>query len=71
MKIVIPELNNSIIQTAIQDFPENVEFLPADSLDEAAEILKTGQADSIVTGIDYPTRDVILTCKNHRHNLEL
>ena len=65
MKIVIPELNNSIIQTAIQDFPENVEFLPADSLDEAAEILKTGQADSIVTGIDYPTRDVILTCKNH------
>ena len=65
MKIVIPELNNSIIQTAIQDFPENVEFLPADSLDEAAEMLKNGQADSIVTGIDYTTRDVILTCKNH------
>ena len=65
MKIVIPELNNPIVQTAVQGFPENIEFLPADDLDQAAEMLKNGQADSIVTGIDYPTRDVILTCKNH------
>lgn len=64
MKIIIPELQNSTIQEAITSFPD-VEFLPADSLDQATEILKQGQADSMLSGLDYSSRDVLLAYKDH------
>ena len=64
MKIIIPELKNSIIQEAIQDFPD-VEFLPADNLTHATELLMSGAADSILSGLDYSSRDVLLAYKDH------
>ena len=64
MKIIIPELKNSIIQEAIQSFPD-VEFLPADNLTHATELLMSGATDSILSGLDYPSRDVLLAYKDH------
>lgn len=64
MKIVVPELNNPAVKEAVKNFPE-VEFLPADGLDEAVKMLNNNQADSMVSGIDYPSRDVVIACKNY------
>ena len=62
MKIVIPELENPIIKEAIRAFPE-VEFLPADNLEQATAMLTSGQADSMLSGLDYSSRDVLLAYK--------
>lgn len=64
MQIVIPELNSPIIQSAITEFPD-IEFLSADDLTTAIEILKTGQADTMLSGIDYPSRDVLIAYKDN------
>ena len=65
MKIIFPELQtNPIVKEAIKQFPD-VDFLPAESLDQAAELLKQGEADSIISGIDYSSRDVAISFKNH------
>ena len=65
MKIVFPESeSNKIAAEAIKSFPD-IDFLPAISLDAAAELLKTGKADSMISGLNYPSRDVLLTYKNH------
>lgn len=64
MKIIFPELENPIVKEAIESFP-NVEFIPAENLDAAAEMLKNSAADSIISGIDYSSRDVLLVYKNY------
>ena len=64
MKIIIPELNNPTIQKAIQNFPK-VEFLSAGNLVHATEILNQGQADSILSGLDYSSRDVLIAMKDN------
>ncbi len=64
MKIVIPELNNPDIKEAVKHF-ENVNFLSADDLKQAAEIVASGEADSLLSGFDYSSRDVLIACKNH------
>ena len=65
MKIIFPELtNNQIAQTATSHFPD-IEFLPADSLDHAAVLLQQHQADSMISGLDYSSRDVLLAYKAH------
>lgn len=65
MKIIFPELTtNQIAQAAASHF-EDIEFLPADSLDQAVAMLAAGQADSMLSGLDYPSRDVLLAYKHH------
>lgn len=64
MKIIIPELQNSTIKEAIKSFPD-VEFLPADNLAHAAKILMSDAADSILSGLDYSSRDVLLAYRDH------
>ncbi len=65
MKIVFPELHsNPIAKQAAAAFPD-IEFVPADSLEQAAELLQNHQADSLISGLDFPSRDVVLACKNH------
>lgn len=64
MKIIFPELENPIVKEAIESFP-NLEFIPAENLDAAAEMLKNSAADSIISGIDYSSRDVLLVYKNY------
>lgn len=63
MKIISPELNNEIIKKAFAAFPE-IEPVPAASLDEAAAALNSGAADSMIAGLDYSSRDVLLAYKN-------
>lgn len=65
MKIVFPELDtNPIAQQAAKSFPD-IEFISANNLEEAAEILKSGLADSMISGLDYASRDVLLTYKKY------
>lgn len=65
MKIVFPELlNNSIANEVIKSFPA-IEFLSANSLEEAAKMATEGKADSMISGLDYSSRDVLIAYKNH------
>ena len=65
MKIVFPELaQNQIAKEAIQAFPD-IEFLLAPNLDAATEMLAKNEVDSIISGLDYSSRDVLLACKAH------
>ncbi|MBR2543005.1 phosphate acetyltransferase [Candidatus Saccharibacteria bacterium] len=64
MKIVFPELDNPTVKLATESFPE-IEFISAKNLDEAAEMLKSGTADSMISGLDYSSRDVLIAYKNH------
>ena len=65
MKLIFPELEtNSIAQEATKAFPD-IEFIPADSLDQATEFLKSGSADSMISGLDHSSRDVLLAYKTH------
>ncbi|MBR0431376.1 hypothetical protein IJJ05_03800 [Candidatus Saccharibacteria bacterium] len=63
MKIIFPEvIKNNLAKEAIKFFP-NIEFLPADNLNHAIELLET--ADSMISGLDYSSREVLITYKNH------
>ncbi len=64
MKIVFPELKNPIAEAAISHFPD-IEWLPAPDLNTAVKLLLDKKADSIISGLDYSSRDVLLACKNH------
>ena len=65
MKIIFPEITtNQLAKEAVKAFP-NIDFIPADSLEDAVSLLQTGGADSLISGIDYPSRDVVLACKGH------
>ena len=65
MKIIFPELTtNQIAKQAVQSFPD-IEFIPTDDLDTAAKMLASGAADSMISGLDYSSRDVLLAYKAH------
>ena len=81
MNIVFPELNNPTIQEALHRHAEmrasdepipgltetlsEITALEAPDLATACAMVKSGQADTMIAGIDYSSRDVILTCKEH------
>ena len=66
-RIVFPEINHSYVQEAIklakQKFPD-FEAIGADNLEHACAAVKAGIADSMIAGIDYTSRDVILTARD-------
>lgn len=64
MKIIFPELDNPLVQKAIQKFP-NIDFLPAPDLATATKMLNQGQADSMISGLDYSSRDVLVAYKDY------
>ncbi len=64
MKIIFPELQNPIVEETVKNFLD-IEFIEASDLDAAAEMLADGRADSMISGLDYSSRDVILAFKNH------
>ena len=64
MKIIFPELDNPIAKETITHFPD-IDFIPASSLDTATKMLAQGQADSMISGLDYSSRDVLIAYKNH------
>ena len=62
MKIVFPELANPLAAQAIQEFPD-INFIPAPDLSTAVHLLASGEADSMISGLDYSSRDVLLAYK--------
>ena len=65
MKIVFPELSSNPIARAAAAHFSDVEWLSSDSPDSAAATLAAGHADSMISGLDYSSRDVVLACKSH------
>ena len=65
MKIIFPEVaTNPVAVEAIKSFPD-IDFLPATSLGEAAKQLASGAANSMLSGLDYPSRDVLIAYRDH------
>ena len=66
-RIVFPEINHPYVQEAIklakQKFPD-FEAIGADNLEHACAAVKSGVADSMIAGIDYTSRDVILAARD-------
>jgi phosphate acetyltransferase pta len=66
-RIVFPEINHPYVQEAIklakQKFPD-FEAIGADNLEHACAAVKAGVADSMIAGIDYTSRDVILATRD-------
>ena len=62
MKICVPELENPVIQEVVKKFT-GVEFVTAEGLIEACRMVKQGEADTLLSGLDYSSRDVLLACK--------
>ena len=64
-KIVFPEGNNEFIKQAADQLSTICEpiFLNND-LDTAAKMLKNHEADAMIAGIDYSSRDVILATRD-------
>lgn len=63
MKVALPEWQNEIIKQAAES--AGVEVVPAANLASACELVAAGAADTMVAGIDYTTRDVILACRDY------
>ena len=64
MKIIFPEIaNNQIAKEAIKSFSD-IDFIPTDTLENAVRLLQAGAADSMISGLDYPSRDVLLAYKS-------
>ncbi len=63
LKIVFPEWENAIIQEAVRKF-DDIEALKASDLEQACQQVRTGEADAMVAGIDYTSREVILACRD-------
>lgn len=64
MKIVIPEWDDPVIKDAV-DTCEGASLVPARDLNEAAMLVNAGVVDTMISGFNYSTRDVILTFKNN------
>ena len=66
-RIVFPEFNHPYIQEAIklakQKFSD-FEAIESDNLEHGAAAVKNNVADSMIAGIDYTSRDVILASRN-------
>ncbi len=63
MKILVPEFNNPIMKQAMEAFPE-IEFIETNDLQDATKKLSEGAANTIVAGIDYSSRDVLLAFRD-------
>lgn len=68
MQIVFPELAKNPLAkqaaAAIVDQNPDVAILPASDLNSAVELVKSGQAHTMISGLDYPSRDVLLAYKS-------
>lgn len=62
MKIVFPEYSNPTIKKAISFFPE-IECVAAPDLDSATAMVTNSEVDSMISGLEYRSRDVLLAYK--------
>lgn len=63
MKIIFPELENSVAAEATKHFPD-IEFFSAPNLETAVKTLTNGKVDSMISGLDYSSRDVLIAYKD-------
>lgn len=63
MKIIFPELNSNEIAREAANHFEDIEFIPTDNLEQAVEMLKAKQADTMISGLNYSSRKVLLAYK--------
>lgn len=64
MIICIPELNNKIIQSVISNFPD-LDFIGVDDLKSACNLVKSKKADTLLSGLDFSSRDVLIACRDN------
>jgi phosphate acetyltransferase len=65
-KVVFPEGNNEFIKDAIKKLKSVCEPVLLDNdLTTATQMVKDGKADTVVAGIDYSTRDVVLAVRDN------
>ena len=64
MKIVFPESENPIVKAATEPL-RDIEILPASNLADATNLILDKKADSMISGLDYPSRDVLLAYKKN------
>ena len=65
MKIIFPEIESNPIAKAAASHFNDIEFLAADNLNEAAKAIADGEADSMISGLDHSSRDVLLAYKDN------
>ena len=65
MKIIFPELETDKIARTAADYFQDIDWISTSTLEEAAELMQTGAADSMVSGLDYSSRDVLVAYKDH------
>jgi phosphate acetyltransferase len=67
-RIVFPEGGNEAVKQAVAELPsDHVEALlldGSDALGKSVELVAGGQADAIVAGVDFTSRDVILAVRD-------
>ena len=64
-KIIFPEANNEYIQAAAARLAGTIEpILEPSDMPTAAQKVLNGEADAIIAGIDFSTRDVILGARD-------
>ncbi len=69
MNIIFPELKNDIIKQAIEEYNQENSASPVNAiciedLELAAKKTSEKDIDALIAGIDYTTRDVVLSCKD-------
>ena len=62
MRIIIPESENPFFKEALESFPD-LEVISAPDLESATDMLARGEADSMISGLDHSSRDVLLAYK--------
>lgn len=65
MKIIFPELSSNVIAREAANEFNDIEFLPTDNLEQAVTMLIDHSSDSMISGLDYASRDVLLAYKHH------
>ena len=63
IKIALPEYDDAIIKQAVAE-TAGIEPVSCENLEAAAAAVKAGVADALVAGINYTSREVILTCRD-------
>lgn len=66
-RIIFPEYQEPVIQNAITNLKainDNFDAIDGRELTASLEAVKSGQADAIIAGINYTTRDVVLSCRD-------
>ncbi len=65
-KILFPEIKNNYIKIASEQLSDICEPILANiTIDEATQMLADGEVDAMIAGIDYSSRDVILSTRDH------